>query len=259
MNIKLNEHGFSLPELLSVIIVTGIIVGLVLFFGMSYWRYAYLLEADLDTLITRLNAQDYLRENIGTSSGLIIQNGIADSNTLNPDPSIGSNLYWVPLHAIPGTTTLSGSGTTPLIYLKRFSFNSSGSVILNGIQPHEDEYVLYLNNTTKELLVRSLANPSATGNRLKTSCPPAQASPTCPADKVIAKDLSSIELKYFSRSGNLIDWTSIFDPDIGSYAGPDFPTVDVIEFTLNISKKPIFQKTNATINSTVIRIALRNT
>src|SRR3990167_10396121 len=134
---KLHQRGFTIPELWSVVIVTGIFVSLVLFFGMSYWQYAYLLEGDLDTLVTRLNAQDYIRENIGTSSGLIIQNGIPDSHTNNPDPDIGSNLYWIPLHAVPGNTAVSGNGTTPLLYFKRLSFNTSGSIVYNGTQPFE--------------------------------------------------------------------------------------------------------------------------
>jgi hypothetical protein len=256
---KLGKQGFTIPELWSVIIVTGIFVSLVLFFGMSYWRYAFLLEGDLSTLITRLDAQDYLRENIGTSSGLIIQNSIPDSHTNNPDVNIASGLYWIPLHAIPTTSSVSGSGTTPLLYFKRLSSNTSEAFIFNGTQPYEDEYVMYLNSATKQILVRSLANPNAANNRIKTSCPPALSSASCPADKVIADDISSVAIKYFSRSGNPIDWTSIYDSNINTYAGPDFPSVEVVEFTLNISKKPVFQKTNATINSTIIRIALRNT
>jgi len=252
-----NQKGFSLPELLIVIILTGLFSALILSFTFGYWRYGFLLQADLDTLTTRLNAGDFLREAIGTSSGLTIQNSISDAHPGAPDPSNSS--YWIPIHAIPGDKAVGASGViTPLIYFRHFSLNSSGQYIMNGSQPYEDEYVLYLDGTTKSLMQRSLANQGASGNRLKTSCPPNFVSVSCPADKTVATDLSSINMRYFSRIGNLLDYTSIWDSTTNSYAGPDFTAVEVVEFTINISKKPTFQKTNATSNSTIIRIALRN-
>jgi prepilin-type N-terminal cleavage/methylation domain-containing protein len=251
------QDGFTIPELLIVMVVTSVFVGLILFFTFSYWRYGYLQEADLDTLVTRLNAGDYFREAIGYSSGMITQNSIPDSNTLAADTSIPGNEYWQVVHAVPGNRPAS-TGITPIIYFRQPSRNTSGQIVMNGTQPYEDEYVLYLNGTTKQLLVRILANPSASNNRLQTSCPPALASSSCPADKVIASDLASIDLRLFSRTGNLIDYTSVTDSTTGAYIGPDYPTVEVLEITLNITKKPIFQTGNATFNSTIIRVALRN-
>jgi hypothetical protein len=257
---RLNQVGFSLPELLSVMIVSSLFVGLILFFMFSYWRYAALLEADLDTFVTRLNAGDFLRETLNGSTGLIIQNGIPDNNTLAPDPSIASNLYWQPLHAIPGNVPVGNTGIiTPLLYFKRLSINTDGDIIMNGTQPYEDEYIIYLDGTAKQLLIRYLANPYANDNRLLTSCPPALATANCPADKTIADNLASIDIRYFARSGTTIDYTSIYDSDINAYIGPDFPVVEAVEFTVNLTKKPFLQKTNATTNQTVVRIALRNT
>lgn len=255
----MKQNGFTIPELLIVITVTSLFTTLIMVFTFNYWRYGYLVGADLGTFVTRLNASDYLREAIGSSSGFIIQNSIQDSNTNNPDTSIAGNKYWIPKHAIPGNIPIgSGSATTPVLYFKRYSLSSTGSFIMNGTQPYEDEYVMYLNASTKELLVRTLANTNATGNKIKTSCPPATASTSCPADKVIASDLASIDIRYFSRSGNTIDWTSVYDSTISTYVGPDEPTVEVLELTLNITKKAVFQKNFSTVNSTTIRIALRN-
>jgi type II secretory pathway pseudopilin PulG len=255
---KLNERGMSIPELVVVMVVTGIMVGAIMSFAIDYQRYGYLLEADLDTLTSRLNAGDYIREGVGTSTGLITQNGIPDPNPNSPDPADATNQYWKVIHAIPGTITASTGSFTPVLYYKRLSINTSGQYIMNNGTPYEDEYVIYLNGTTKQLLARSIANPAASGNRLKTSCPP-PGSVTCPADKVIADDMTSVVTRYFSRSGNAINYTSITDPATGNYIGPDFPVVDVVEIKLNLSKKSLYQKTNATNNSTTIRIALRNT
>ncbi|MBX4197414.1 type II secretion system GspH family protein [Candidatus Saccharibacteria bacterium] len=249
--------GFTLPELLVTIILAGFFSSLILYFTFNYWQYGYLLQADENTLTTRLNASDVLREEIGTSTGLIIQDGIADTRANAPDPN--NNQYWLPIHAIPGNKPAGASGTySPLIYFKRYSLDTSGNYIMNGSQPYEDEYVLYLDGTNRALMQRTLVNPDVTTDKLKTSCPPAVANSACPADKTIATDLASVDMRYFSRVGNLIDYTSIWDPNTNSYVGPDFPVVEVVEFTLNLTKKPTFQKTFATSNSTIIRIALRN-
>jgi type II secretory pathway pseudopilin PulG len=253
------EAGFTITELLIVIILTTLLTLIVMVFAFDLWRTSATQEADIDTLATRYNASDVLREQIGTSAGLIIQNSIPDANTLVPDPSIAGNNYWLPIHAIPQTVQAGASGTyTPLIYFRRYSFNNSNQYIMNGSEPYEDEFVLYLDGSGKSLMQRTLVNPGASGDKLKTTCPPASATAACPADKTIATDVASVATRYFSRTGNLIDWTSITDPNTGEYAGPDFPAVEVVELTLNLSKKPSFSSTGNLQNSTIIRIALRN-
>jgi len=256
---KRNESGFTIAELLVVVILTSILTLIVMLFAFDLWRTSAIQEADNDTLVTRFNASDTLREFIGTSSGLIIQNSIADSHANVPDPNISGGNFWLPIHAIPSTIPVGNSTTyTPVIYFQRYSFNSSNNYIMNGTSPYDDEYVLYLDGTTKNLMMRTLVNPSASGDKLKTTCPPASASTSCPADRVVATNISSIATRYFSRTGNLIDYTSITDPNTGQYAGPDFPAVEVLEFTINLSKKPAYSSTNPVSNSTVIRLALRN-
>lgn len=254
-----SRDGFTVVEMLVVVLMTGFFVTLLLYFTFSYWRYTYLLESDQDTLSSRLNAGDIIRESLGTSSGMILQNGIPDPHPNNIDPADATNQYWLKIHAIPGNKSAATGTTTPVGYYRRFSFDASGGVIMNGTQPYEDEYVMYINGTTKQLLLRSLANTSAIGNRLKTSCPPAFVTSSCPADRVIAENVASVDMRYFSRTGNQIDWTSIYDSAIGQYIGPDFTSVDVVEIKLNLTRKPVFQQTTATVNNTVIRVALRNT
>lgn len=256
---KNNDKGFTIPELLVTIILTGIFSAIIIMFVFNYWRSSYQLQGDLDSAVTRMNASDFIREYIGNSSGLIIQNGIPDPHPSVVDTSIASGNYWQPIHAIPETKNVSGNGSTPLIYFKKYSVNTSGNVVMNGTSPYEDEFILYLDNSSKSMKLRSLANSSAASNKLITSCATAYVTASCPADKEIIGDLSSVALRYFSRSGNLIDHASSTDPSTGEYIGPDFPTVEVAEMTLNISKKVVFQKGDSVINSTIIRVALRNT
>ncbi len=254
-----SDRGFTLIEVVIVLTVSSFFVGLIMYFGISYWRYSALLENDLDTFVSRLNVQDIVREAIGTSAGLITQNSLPDNHANNPDPISGSN-YWLAMHAVPGNVPVGTSGTTtPLLYFRRYSINTSGAVVMNGTQPYEDEYVMYMDGSTRQLLLRSLANPNATNNKLLTSCPSSVATSSCPADRVLMDQLSSVDVTYYSRSGNSINYQSITDPVTGTYIGPDFSAVEALQYTFHVAKKTLFQQTTSTINDTVIRIALRNT
>jgi hypothetical protein len=256
---KKNESGLTITELLIAIILTSLFTLIIMVFAFDLWRNSAVDEASIDSLVTRFNSSDTLREEIGTSSGLVIQNSIQDAHTLAADTSIPGGQYWLPIHAIPQTISVGSSGTyAPVIYFRRYSMDSSKQFIMNGTQPYEDEYLLYLDGSSKALMQRTLVNPSATNDQSKTTCPPAQATSACPADKSLASDIASLSTRYFSRTGNLIDYTSITDPNTGAYIGPDFPAVEVVELTLNFSKKPAFSSTNSTQSSTVIRVALRN-
>jgi hypothetical protein len=248
-----------MPELIIAISITAMFSGLIMVFVFNAWRSLSTVQVSLDTFGVRLDADDTLRTRLSSSSGLIIQNSLADSHTNNPDPAIPSNLYWVPMHAVPGNITVGASGTTtPLIYFRSPSIDTSGNIVMNGTQPYEDEYVLYLDGSTRKMMLRTIANSSATNNKALTSCPLASASSSCPADRTIADHLDSVDIRYFSRSGNLIDWHSIYDPDIDDYAGPDFPTVEAVEFNLHLSENAAVNNSVNAVNQTVIRIALRN-
>lgn len=256
-----SQRGFTVAELLVVMVVTAGFVGLILTFTFSYWRYGYSIQADLDSFTERLNAGDYLRETVGSSSGLITQNSIDDLNPGRPDTTINPAHYWIPQHAIPGNrpNSTSTEDITPIMYFKHYSQTQSRQIIMNGELPYEDEYIVYMDKPSKQLRVRILANPSAPGNKAVTSCPPPAVTNTCPKDIVLMNNIDSADIRYFSKSGNAIDWTSMYDNILGTYVGPDNPTVEVVELKLNVLAKATFQQTSTTKNTTVIRIALRNT
>lgn len=227
-------------------------------FFLDLWSSTATLENDSETLVQRQDVGDALREAFNASSGLINQNSIPDANADNPDPGDTTGTHWLILHAIPGNTPMPTTGTVPLLYYSAPSVDISKNFIMNGAQPYQDEFVLYLDGNTKQLLLRTLANPAAVGDIVETSCPPALATSTCPADRMLSSDISSVDKRYFSRSGNLIDWTSITDPNTGAYIGPDFPSVEVVELTLNMYRKSVLHSGTDTSNKTIIRVAFRN-
>lgn len=254
-----SQAGFTLPELLIVVSVSAVLIGLIVIFTIGYSRFAASMQLVSDSFVTRLNISDYFREKLGASSGLISQNSIADVNAGSIDTSITPPYYWTKSHAIPGTINMgSGNTITPVFYFRKYSQNSTGGLIMNGANPYEDEYVIYLDASDKTLNVRTLANPNATGNKTKTTCPISIATTSCPADAKLISDVTSLEIRYFSRTGILIDWTSIYDINTGTYAGPDFPAVEVVELKVNSTVQAKYQS-NTLNNSTIIRVALRNT
>jgi hypothetical protein len=253
------ERGFTLLELEAVMVVTLLFSGLLIYFSFQIWRGTATLSNNLETFSGRLTASDRLREAINASSGLITQNSISDDHVGAPDTSVASGKYWLPVHAIPGVKNIGAAGTiTPVMYFKAPSVDTSKNFILNGTQPYEDEYLLYMDGSAKELRMRELANPSASGSRITTTCPASAVSSTCPIDRLIAENISSVTLRFFSRSGNLIDYTSITDPSTGQYVGPDMPSVEVAELVLYVFKKSTVHGGTDSTSQTIIRIALRN-
>jgi type II secretory pathway pseudopilin PulG len=254
-----HQSGYTLVELVITLFMTSLVVTLVMFLTFNFWRFSATSQADQDTLTERLNAGDFLREYLGSASGLITQNSIIDVNAGKPDTAGAGTNYWEPLHAVPGQINTGSGGTiTPVMYFKKYSQDGNKQLIYNGLNPYEDEYILYLDTKNNALRLRTLAHPLATNNREKTSCPDTLASGSCPADRTLITGVQSMNKRFFSRSGTLINWTDLFDPDINSYAGPDNPTVEVVELTINVAVKPVFQKSNTTSSSTVIRVAIRN-
>jgi type II secretory pathway pseudopilin PulG len=260
-----SEAGFTIPELLIMMIVTSILTVLVITFSMNYWGAAARLQNSSTTLVSRLNAGDALRDSLNVASGLISENSLADTNAGYTDPSDGAN-YWLKIHAIPKNIPMpAAGGITPVFYFQAPSVNTSRNFIMNGTQTYQDEFVLYLDGTSKTLKIRNLINPSATGDRLKTSCPASVASAICPADRKFSENVSSVDVRYFSRSGNTIDHTSIVEKDINGnpvvptvYIGPDFQSVEVVELTIHLFQKSTVGGAANTNNETIVRVALRN-
>lgn len=257
----INQKGFTVTELLIVVVATSLVTIALIAFMFNFWRFSYYSQANQNSFTERLNASDYLRERLSASSGLITQNGIADSNVGEPDPLDGTGNYWLPVHAVPGNIDTTPAGDiVPIVYFKGYSTADDKTLIMNGIIPYEDEYILYLTDEG-QLKVRTLVNPNTiASNRLLTTCPPATASPACPEDTVLINDVESVDRRYFSRSGNLIDWTSVTDSDAPDfYIGPDNGAVEVVELKINVKAKAAFQQSETLQNSTVVRVALRNT
>lgn len=268
----MRQDGFTLLEMMIVVIMTSILSVIIFAMGFQYIKQAANLSARTNFYADRLNVSDYLRQNVGLSTGLLNQNSLADSNVLVADPDDGTGTHWKSLHAIPGSFGSSGA-ITPIVYFSQDALRSDGTPIMNGATAYQNEFIIYHDGPSSELRIRALANPLASDNTTRTTCSTTTA--TCHKDKVLLTGVQTVEMRYFSRSGDDIDFRSSCDPDIFACAsntppgceqvapytgcnGLDFSQVEVAQFKLKV-KKVIESDANRSIyNSTIIRVALRN-
>ena len=180
-NIK-NQSGFTLPELVMSISLIGII-SISLLSAITYY-FTYVTRNNAMVDMTN-DSQNFLRstaEELRYGAGVRQSNSITDANA----PGGGwntSNTNFVIVIAMPATDT-------------------SDSYIIDTAtgDPYNNEYVYYKQGTS--LYRRKLAHPSATGNSTKTTCPPASATSTCPADTALLPYVDDVTFNLFDQDNN---------------------------------------------------------
>lgn len=99
---KRTDAGFTLVEMLITVIMTSLISMVIFAMGYQFLKQAASLNAKTNFYALRLNVSDYLRQNLGLSTGLLNQNSLNDNTPLVPDPADSTNKHWKVIHAIPG-------------------------------------------------------------------------------------------------------------------------------------------------------------
>lgn len=173
------QAGFTLVELMVAVSVLAVIG--VVFLGLIA-NYFVVITRNNELTEMTINSQNLLRttvENIRFGDGVRQTNTITDPNA----PSGGwntSNTSFVIVIAVPAVDSSHNYIIDP----------STGS-------PYMNELVYYKSGT--DLMERILANPSATGNTLETSCPASLATSTCPADTQLANYVSSMTFTLYDQ------------------------------------------------------------
>ena len=179
MSANTKNSGYTVPELTVSIVVLGILIISLFSFSTYYF-----------TNVTRNNAfvemsadsQNLLR---ATVEQLRYGAGVRQSNTItDPNAPVGgwntSNANFVIIIAVPAIDSNRNYIIDP----------ATGS-------PYNNELVYFKNGTN--LNRRTLAQPDAVGNTLKTSCPEALATAACPADKKLVENLNSMVFTLYDQ------------------------------------------------------------
>lgn len=179
--------GFTLVELVVVVSVMAIIGAV--FLGMVS-NYFVVITRNNELSEMTVSSQNLLRttvENIRFGDGVRQNNQISDPNS----PSGGwttSNSNFVIIIAVPALDPSHNYIIDP----------GTGS-------PYMNELVYYKNGTT--LMERKLANPSATGNTLHTTCPTATS--TCQTDTQLAQYVNTMTFVLYDQDNAVTSTPSL--------------------------------------------------
>lgn len=162
-DLRAHHGGFTIVELIISISVIGIIsVSLI----AVITNYFVIITRNNTAVDMTVDSQNLLR---ATVEELRYGAGVRDSSALTDanEPAGG----W---------TT---SNTNFVIIISVPALDGSNNYIINSAtgSPYNNELVYFKQNNT--LFKRTLANPDAAGNTVRTSCPEAVSSPSCPPDR----------------------------------------------------------------------------
>jgi prepilin-type N-terminal cleavage/methylation domain-containing protein len=183
------EAGMTMIELLMAATVIGILALVV-----STFYSNRLIESSREFSKTILQANtkqavETMERDLKFAQYIEANNRWPDNNA----PSAPGNLYsWQSTTSTPATLVIA----VP-------SRDASGNIIYfdalhNTVQT--DDIVYYI-DSQKILYRRTIANPVA-GNKAVTTCPPALATSTCPADAKVVEDVASLQVVYYDGTNN---------------------------------------------------------
>jgi prepilin-type N-terminal cleavage/methylation domain-containing protein len=184
-----SEAGFTIVELTIVLVIMSILSLTLANFIVNWLQVSSLAQARANLLTTAELALDTLSNDTKLSGAVDQNNRWSDSN----GPS-GNPFGWT-----------SGS---QVIVLAKAAVDGSNNIIFTDAAKYitqKDNVIYYLSGTT--LYKRTLASPSV-GDAAITTCPPASASPGCPADHVVASGVSSLSFTYYDASENVVTPTN---------------------------------------------------
>ncbi|MGH7156552.1 MAG: prepilin-type N-terminal cleavage/methylation domain-containing protein [Candidatus Saccharimonadales bacterium] len=176
-----SQRGFTITELALAVAVSSI---LFIAFMTVITDYFILITRNNVSIDLTTSSQNLLRYTVDT---LRVSNGVRQTNTI-ADPN-----------SPPGGWNTSNSDFVIVISTPATDNSHNYIIDPNSGFPYLNELVYYKSGTS--LYRRDLANPSATGNSLMTSCPAALASPSCPADVDMADNFQSMSFTLYDQNG----------------------------------------------------------
>lgn len=174
-----NQQGATIIELL----VATAVIGLLIVPAMIIMIYFYggTLRNNAQARLA-VESQSILRTIV---EELRVGSGVRDSNTIT-DPNAPSG----------GWTT---SNENLVLIIATPVLDNDNNFVSNPLtgDPYQNEIVYFA--ADGKLYKRLLANSSAPGNRIKTSCPEAEATANCPADVVLSSNFEDMSFVFYDQ------------------------------------------------------------
>ncbi len=185
-----NELGFSLFELLITMAVSSILLYVS---GEFIGKGTLSINADFNKTLVQTDTQTA----VDTVARVIKSARSVEAQNSQPDPySPGgpTNLY--------GWNGTAGANATLILAIPARDA-SNNLLYVDGLHTnlYTNDIVYYFDSGTKKLFKRIIAN-SVAGNVAVTTCPPAFATASCPADSVIVQDVANLSTSYFDPNNN---------------------------------------------------------
>lgn len=180
-----NQRGFTLPELIIVMLVISILSLTTANFIVDWLQQSSLAQARTSLLLSSQNAVTNIDNDIELS-------GSVDTSNRWPDPNG------------PGGNQFGWSSGTQVLILAKIATDSTGNVIFSDQAKYitqKDDIIYFLSGTT---LYRRVLKSTSSNDAAKTTCPQSDATVACPADQVIAKNVSSLSIVYYDANNNAV-------------------------------------------------------
>lgn len=197
-----SNEGFTLLELMVVMVIVGILAVMVSeFYSQRLTDYARNFTLTILQANTK-QAIESMERDIKAARSIDAVNALPDSKS----PCSSANQYcWQSTSTSPSTIVLSvPARDTSQNLMYRDSLHNV--IVLN-------EVVYYIDNSTKTLYRRTIANPAA-GNAAISTCPPAIATSSCPADSKVVEDVANMVIRYYDSSNASVTPANSYSIDI---------------------------------------------
>ncbi|HVU59583.1 MAG TPA: type II secretion system protein [Candidatus Saccharimonadales bacterium] len=184
------QQGFTLLELLVGMIVAVLLTGVIMGFVVTQLRNSTIATAKQQLLQQAELGLDSVTKDIRLSANADANNRWPD--TYAPDPN---NQY-------------SWASSSSVLILASQAQDSSGNILFqdpNRYITAKDNHIYFVQNGT--LYRRTLAS-TMTGNAAKTTCPAADASSSCPADRDVLDNVTAFSVSYRDASNQSVTPTN---------------------------------------------------
>lgn len=181
------QAGFTLVELLVTMVLMSILALMLPNFIANWLQASSEAQARSDLLLNAETALDTINQDIRLSGGTDQNNRWPDQNA----PTAPGNLY--------GWTS-----SNQVLVLAKAAFDSGNNAIFSDPAKYiteKDNEVYYLSGGT--LYRRTIASSNASDAAV-TTCPPADATASCPADRTIATGVSNFAISYYDANEDVV-------------------------------------------------------